>query len=119
MLAKLTTEASVGIIANMDAVLVRRSKRRKNGYVTELVIWRLPEPVPGSLHRFKYRLFFGRAGHRIIGYDNERGKGDHKHIDGIEEPYGFSGLDALERDFFADIEKWRARNENADRDDQQ
>lgn len=85
--------------------------------MTEIVIWRLPEPVPGSLHRFKYRLFFGRAGQRIIGYDNERGKGDHKHYGSVEQPYVFSGLDALERDFFADIENWRAGHENADRDD--
>jgi hypothetical protein len=101
----------------MEAMLVRRSKRRQSGYVTEIVIWRLPKPVPGSLHKFKYRLFFGRAGQRIIGYDNERGKGDDKHVDGIERPYRFSGLDALERDFFADIENWSTRNENADRDD--
>lgn len=102
----------------MDAVLVRRSKKRNpDGYVIEIVIWRLPTAVPGSRHRFKYRLFFGRHGRRIVGYDNERGKGDHKHVESLELPYLFAGLNALEQDFFTDIEEWRKRRENADSDD--
>ncbi|HEX9877116.1 MAG TPA: DUF6516 family protein [Gammaproteobacteria bacterium] len=47
-----------------------------------MVIWKVPKPVEGSLHPYKYRLFFGRPGERIVGYDNERSKGDHRHSGG-------------------------------------
>jgi len=41
---------------------------------------RLPEPSAERPHGLKYRLFYGRDGIRLVCYDNERGKGDHKHI---------------------------------------
>lgn len=77
--------------------------------IQQLVIWELPEPVPGSTHNYKYRLYYGKEGKRIVGYDNERGKGDHKHINGIEYPYQFTTVDALVMDFLTDQRK--ARNE--------
>lgn len=95
-------------MANMDAVLVRRTKvRLPGGYMLEIVVWILPSPVPGSSHRYKYRMFYGSADGRVVGYDNERGKGDHKHVDGKEQVYEFSGLDQLLTDFQADVEKHR------------
>ena len=48
-------------------------------------IWKVPSPVQGSAHELKYRLFYGYPGRRLVCYDNERGKGDHRHIDGREE----------------------------------
>ena len=69
-----------------------------------MVIWRLAEPVAGSGHPYKYRLYYGRKGRRIVGYDNERGKGDHRHLDGQEAPYAFSSVDDLVRDFLADVD---------------
>jgi hypothetical protein len=109
-LAKLTTPEHVGMFANMDATLIRSVKRTlADGYIYEIVIWLVPEPVPGSTHDYKYRLFFGRHGKRIVGYDNERGKGDHRHIDGRELDYLFFDIDQLELDFMADIQKWRAK----------
>lgn len=93
----------------MKAILVRRSKNLlSDGAVLEMVIWRVPEPVKGSSHDFKYRLFYGRDGERIVGYDNERIKGDHRHLDGREEPYAFTTVDALVRDFLADVQKRRS-----------
>jgi hypothetical protein len=56
------------------------------GSRVEMVIWRVPKPVPGCNHPYKYRLFYGRPGKRIVGYDNERPKGDHRHMDGQEDP---------------------------------
>ena len=61
------------------------------GAILEMVVWDVPEPLEGSLHRYKCRLFYGYAGNRIVGYDNERPKGDHRHVDGVEEPYRFTG----------------------------
>lgn len=48
-----------------------------DGAILEMVIWRVPAPVPPSGHGLKYSLFYGRPGVRMVGHDNERGKGDH------------------------------------------
>jgi hypothetical protein len=98
------------MIANVKAELLRRQKAvLSDGAILELVIWRAPQPVEGSRHSYKYRLFYGRAGERIVGYDNERTKGDHRHLDGKEEPYAFSTVENLVRDFLADVEKRRMK----------
>ena len=90
----------------MKGELVRNRKLvLPDGAIVEYVIWELPEPVPGSNHRFKYRLYFGRGGIRIVGFDNERGKGDHCHFDGSEKPYSFTTVDQLLDDFFGEIER--------------
>jgi hypothetical protein len=106
----LTTVESDGIIVNMDATLLQRVKRdTPDGAIVEIVIWRVPETVQGSKHLYKYRLFYGRDGKRLVGFDNERGKGDHCHIDGSERPYEFSDVDTLVRDFFAAIAERNAK----------
>jgi Family of unknown function (DUF6516) len=95
---------------NMDAVLIEQTKQRlAGGYLFEIVIWQVPEPVSGSSHLYKYRLYFGRDGERIVGFDNERGKGDHCHLDGVEFPYEFSTPDALLRDFRVEVFKRRSK----------
>ncbi|MHB9118447.1 MAG: toxin-antitoxin system TumE family protein [Burkholderiales bacterium] len=71
----------------------------------EIVVWRVPKPVPPSEHPFKYRLAYIVAGKRVVGYDNERGKGDHKHLAGREEPYHFNSPDQLVADFWRDVMK--------------
>ena len=67
----------------------------------------VPETVLGNAHGLKYSLFYGYPGQRLVGYDNERGKGDHRHIDGREEPYAFTTVEALIADFVADVRKLR------------
>ena len=51
----------------------------------ELVLWRLPKPADGSLHKFKYRLAYVVRGNCVLRYDNESGKGDHHHDKGKED----------------------------------
>jgi hypothetical protein len=75
----------------------------------EIVVWRAPQPVKRSAHRLKYRLAFVVAGECVLRYDNEAGKGDHKHIDGVETPYSFRGPAQLLNDFWSDVEAWRRR----------
>lgn len=87
-----------------EAELVLRSRNSLLGGVVEMVVWKVPLPVPPSGHAFKYRLAFVREGQRVVGYDNERGKGDHKHIDGREFQYRFIDIDTLMRDFLRDVE---------------
>lgn len=101
--------AYVGIIANMPAELITRFKNiTPEGGVIELVVWRLPTPVPPTEHGFKYRAVYALNGERIVGFDNERGKGDHCHLDGQELPYEFRGVDQLVEDFIAAVAARRA-----------
>lgn len=87
----------------MKAVEILREKTVAGNLVIEMVVWRLPEPMLGSGHCYKYRLYCGRNGQCLVRYDNERGKGDHVHY-GIEElPYSFVDLGQLLNDFQADV----------------
>jgi hypothetical protein len=74
-----------------------------DGAIVEMVIWRVPVPVSPATHKLKYSLFYGRSGVREVGYDNERGKGDHKHFQGTEMPYTFSTVEQLMTDFWSDV----------------
>jgi hypothetical protein len=65
----------------------------------ELVLWRLSSPLPGSSHPFKYRLAFVRCGVCLVRFDNEAGKGDHRHIRGKESTYAFRTPEKLIQDF--------------------
>ena len=39
-------------------------------------------------------------------YDNERGKGDHRHVREREEDYNFTTLEQLLLDFERDVTEW-------------
>lgn len=93
----------------MPARLIARAKEiRDDGSIVEVVVWALDAPLSPCAHRFKYRLFFGTAEACRIRYDNERGKGDHRHADGLEASYAFSTLEALLADFEQDVRNWSA-----------
>lgn len=101
---------SVGIIANMPAVLITRLKDiTLEGDVIELVVWRVPKPVPPSTHSYKYRAVYIVRGTRVVGFDNERGKGDHRHIEGREEDYTFTTIERLIEDFIAAVDAARGK----------
>ena len=88
----------------MKATLLAHAKEvRDDGAIVEVVIWELPEPLSPSPHRYKYRLFYGWPGKEVVRYDNERGKGDHRHVDGAEQPYAFVTVEQLLDDFESDI----------------
>ena len=76
----------------------------------ELVLWQLPKPLPGCTHRFKYRLAYIVRETCVLRYDNEAGKGDHRHYAGKELAYAFSDPDQLIADFQADIARWNHEN---------
>ena len=107
MLEALTTAPPVGNVSNMraSALMHRRVVLAPDAFV-EVTIWRLPQPVPASAHPFKYRLAYVVAGECELRYDNERGKGDHRHVGGVTRPYVFSTPDQLIADFNADIARW-------------
>jgi Family of unknown function (DUF6516) len=76
-----------------------------DGSIVEMTIWQLPRASVERPHGLKYSLFFGRDGKRIVGYDNERGKGDHKHLGDVETRYRFVSVEQLVADFLADVER--------------
>ena len=93
----------------MKARLITRFKDiTPEGGVIEVVVWRVPEPVPPSEHGFKYRAAYAVGGVRMVGFDNERGKGDHCHILGRERPYRFVSVEQLVEDFIAAVEAARS-----------
>ena len=76
-----------------------------DGSIVEMTIWQLPQASSERLHGLRYSLYYGRDGKRIVGYDNERGKGDHKHLGDKEFRYRFVSVEKLIADFLADVEK--------------
>lgn len=79
----------------------------------ELVLWRLPKPLEGSAHGFKYRFAYVVRGECVLRYDNEVGKGDHRHFGGTESDYRFTTPEQLIADFQRDIERWNHENSDA------
>lgn len=98
--------------SNMKAELLikERLSQTENSFV-ELVLWRLPVSVASSSHVFKYQLAFIVDGVCVLHYDNEAGKGDHKHLGSVETAYAFDSPRQLLADFWNDVELWRTQNE--------
>jgi hypothetical protein len=76
------------------------------GVFVEIVIWQVPASVRGSLHAFKYSLVLVSEGECVLRYDNEAGKGDHRHVGSTETAYAFTDIDALTADFLKDVKGW-------------
>ncbi len=93
----------------IKATLIHRSKiSYPDGAIREMVVWQLPQPNKHRPHGVKYRFYYGSVdGSCLLKYDNETGKGDHKHIGNLEEPYDFISVNQLFDDFFADIANLR------------
>lgn len=75
----------------------------------DLKVWRVPDPVQGSKHTFRYALAYVIAGECVLRYDNEAGQGDHKHLGSEEVPYDFSTPAKLLADFWSDVDRWRRK----------
>jgi hypothetical protein len=86
--------------------LIRRRIVLSADAFAEVVVWRVPEPVPPSEHAFKYRLAYVVKGQCVVRYDNERGKGDHRHFGDEQLEYAFSTPEQLMLDFNLDIVRW-------------
>jgi hypothetical protein len=89
-----------------ELLLNERHVLAENAFI-EMVVWRLASPLSGSRHGFKYRLALVVDGNCVIRYDNEAGKGDHRHIGQHEIPYDFRSARALIDDFWNDVDQWR------------
>ena len=92
------------MISNMAAepLLDERHVLTESAFA-ELVVWRVPTPVKGSAHRFRYRLALVVGGTCVLRYDNEPGKGDHRHVRDREERYRFKSAEQLLADFWTEV----------------
>ena len=77
--------------------------RTAKGVVIEFKVWKVSksEDYPEGV---KYSFFAVHSGKILVGYDNHRPKGHHRHFAGREGPYDFDGFDKLRRDFARDLE---------------
>jgi hypothetical protein len=113
-LERLTTQLIVVNISNMKAQLMvrRRIIIRENAFA-DLLIWKVPQPVAGSRHGYKYALAYVVNQVCVLRYDNEAGKGDHRHWGREETPYSFVDTDTLLADFERDIRRWQDENSDS------
>jgi hypothetical protein len=94
-------------MSNMKAELLIRERRILEVGFIEVIAWQLPQSLSGSTHSVKYRLAYVVDGKCVLRYDNEAGKGDHRHVGPKEAPYQFVSIDRLLDDFFADVAAWK------------
>lgn len=109
MLEGLTTSVLVVILSNMKATLLLHERHvlSQSAFV-EVLVWHVPQPLPGSVHDFKYSLALVSDGTCVLRHDNEAGKGDHKHAGGRETDYHFIDLPSMQADFCNDVKTWEA-----------
>jgi hypothetical protein len=88
-------------------LLLRERHQIADEAFVELRVWRVAAPAPGSDHHLKYALAYVVNGACVLRYDNEAGKGDHKHLGEVELAYSFSSPAQLLADFWPDVDQWR------------
>lgn len=86
-------------------LILHRKHRFDDGAISEMKLWLVPSTVRGSRHLFRYNLYYGRHGERLIGYDNEPAKGDHRHYGDHEQPYTFTTPEQLIAHFLSDVRR--------------
>ncbi len=89
-----------------ELLLHERHQIESDAFV-EIKVWRVPSSVRGSAHGFKYALAYVVRSTCVLRYDNEAGKGDHRHLGSAETPYQFSDPERLLADFWRDVGEWR------------
>ena len=95
------------------ALLTRNRIAYADATFAEVVVWHVPLPLAGSAHSYKYRLALVVNGVCVLRYDNESGKGDHRHTLEREVRYRFTSLDRLFADFERDVRRILDEDSNA------
>jgi len=91
------------MVAMKATSLLNVRRRRSERKFVDLVLWELPCSLAGSAHPYKYRLAYVVDSKCVLRYDNEVGKGDHRHFNQSQTTYEFRTPQKLLSDFFADI----------------
>jgi hypothetical protein len=107
-LTQVDDQKGVGVKTNaMPRLLLRQRVIVSETAFAEMVVWKLPRRLRGSAHKYKYRLALVVDNTCVMRFDNEAGKGDHKHVGETEVPYVFVSLVQLLADFRREIDRWR------------
>lgn len=93
--------------------LIRRRVVLADDAFAEMSVWRIAGSERPRGHGFTYRLAYVVAGRCVLRYDNEPGKGDHRHVGGTHSRYVFSTPERLMADFEGDIARWNHENGRA------
>jgi hypothetical protein len=88
------------------ALVVHEKIRTADDITVEFKVWRVSDPVHYP-EGYRYSFFAIRGGVVLVGYDNHRPKGHHRHFANSEEAYEFAGLEKLRADFASDLERAR------------
>ena len=92
--------------------LVRRRIEYAENRFSEIVVWKIDRPVPGSQHLYKYRLAYVVDEECVLRYDNEAGKGDHRHVGDQEFDYAFRSIESLLSDFESEVRRLNDEDSN-------
>lgn len=96
------------MFSNMSAKLLFHERHQlETTLFVEMKVWRVPTPVRGSSHDFRYSLALVSKGECALRFDNEAGKGDHFHIGELERSYRFISAERLLADFWRQVDEWR------------
>ncbi|MHB8483205.1 MAG: toxin-antitoxin system TumE family protein [Nitrospiria bacterium] len=97
----------------MRAKGILHTKEVKGDEIVEIKIWQVPISADKT-YGIKYSIVYIKGGKRLLGYDNAERKGDHRHYGDKEEPYRFTRMANLIKDFKRDIKKIRGRDWDED-----
>ena len=97
----------------MKAKLVFHTKTVKGDEIVEVKIWQMLKSL-NRPHGIKFSVVYIKGGKRLLGYDNAKQKGYHRHFLDIEEPYEFVNIWNLIEDFKSDLERIRGRKWDED-----
>ena|SRR5438309_1279921 len=89
-------------------LLLRQKFTDEDGDLMEWVVWKV---TTGPLYRegVRYRLAYipREMVEPAVLYDNHHPKGHPKHLEDLEQPYHYSGIDQLLADFKNDVQLWK------------
>ncbi len=88
-------------------LILHRKRCYDDGSVLDLRLWQVPAAVPGSSYLFKYSLFYGSGGQRLVAYDNEAGKEDHRRYRDREEACAFTTFRQMLADVLTNVRQLR------------
>ena len=95
------------MVSNIKATLLTRQRIVRSTFSSaKLVLRQVPKPVAGSQHDYNYRLAYVVSEVCVVRYDNEIGKGDHRHVGVLEADYKFVSPEKSIADFQKDIARW-------------
>lgn len=90
----------------MSSKLIAHEKLvQEDGSIVEIKIWRVPKSLKYP-EGYKYSLYLVKEGMVLVGYDNHHPKGPHRHYGQRQEPYQFTGVEDLVKNFNEDRKRY-------------